>query len=213
MPGPTRTPSRRREHGSLNEREADQLRVATQRLHERLSVCELQPIDPNELAPALIRARDCQFAAVLLALQHPLRIGSLCPINPGRKPPITPQEVTKTRKQAKKWMVDRYFDLHKNSGSVGSWFTHYDINESDCLSKQGWRERASQYAPADNWEDRCLGDRMSQFALAHIYKVWWLFIASKRNENIHGDVRVNGRAKRPTPREAAVYAPGDTTKH
>ena len=43
--------------------------------------------------------------------------------------------------------------------------------------------------------------------------IGWLFIACKRNGNIHGDVRVNGRAQRPTPRKAAVYAPGDTTKH
>ena len=43
--------------------------------------------------------------------------------------------------------------------------------------------------------------------------VWWLFIASICNGNIHGDVRVGNRAKRPTPRKAAVCAPGDTTKH
>ena len=117
---PRRTPSRRREPGQLNERAANDLRAAKEQVQARLNARELAPQDPNDLAPEIRASNDCQFAAVLLALQHPLRPGSLNPINPGRKPPINAQEVKKIRRKARKWMIEHYHDLHKKSVIDGS---------------------------------------------------------------------------------------------
>ena len=170
---PRRTPSRRREPGPLNERAANDLRAAKEQVQARLNARELAPQDPNDLAPEIRASNDCQFAAVLLALQHPLRPGSLNPINPGRKPPINAQEVKKIRRKARKWMIEHYHDLHKKSVIDGSWFTYYGVSASDCITKAAWTECANKYAPTGGdgeWKDRSQGDRMSLFALAHIYK-------------------------------------------
>jgi len=124
-------------------------RDAAQQVHARLTGIQ----DPNDLAPEIRPHNDCQFAAVLLALQHPLRPGSLTAINPGRnsrrKPPINVQEVKKIRRKARKWMIDHYHDLHKQSVIDGSWFTHYDVSANDCITKAAWTERANKYARAN----------------------------------------------------------------
>ena len=66
-------------------------------------------------------------------------------------------------------MIENYNNLHKRSVIDGSWFVHYDVSESKCITKTTWKECANKYAPTggDNeWLNRNLGDRMSLFALA-----------------------------------------------
>ena len=170
---PVRTPSRRREPGPLSERAANERQVAQQRLDARLSARGLDAHDPSVCVQLPDARRDCQFVAVMLALQHPLRPGSMISINPGRQPDITAQAVKNKRSQVRKWMIQHYQNLHKNSAIDVSWFTYFGVSDVDCINKKTWTERASQYAPAvgrGEWDSRHLGDRLSLFALAHIHK-------------------------------------------
>ena len=79
-------------------------------------------------------------------------------------------------------MIDRYNDLQKQSVIDGSWFTYYDVSESDCINKAAWKERATKYAPIGGDGEWRQGDRVSLFALAHIHK-WNIILHNPYDAN------------------------------